>query len=326
MSNIFRKFVLILSVLVFLGSFVFIGFYFSNNQAFASEYLDTRNLLINSDFSNYQLFDSFCWNDPRPNVLVSKGCYNGYKISADGCFDNNRLFALERKRTSSYNFTNAFLSVGQSLPYYSLWKSDYKHNSIVYFHILDITDFNTGKTSIDFYSNLRYTLNIYTDYSGDPSFYVSLTSRVGNSYQTVKIDLGDKKIVGVQIGLYAESISGNVGNYWLYHTDMYLGNSPFPVGIDFDSVLDSTYEQGFNAGQTNGYDQGYNIGYNKGISDSNVYSFSSLMSSVIDAPIKAVMSAFDFEFLGTNMRSFLYSLLTIALVLFVVKIVLKGGS
>lgn len=92
--------------------------------------------------------------------------------------------------------------------------------------------------------------------------------------------------------------------------------------------------------QSNIYQQGYDDGYAKatntvnkasasyvqGLNDGNAndYSFFSLMTSVINAPLQAFNGMFNVEILGTNIRSFLLALFTIGLVIFIVRHLVGG--
>lgn len=87
------------------------------------------------------------------------------------------------------------------------------------------------------------------------------------------------------------------------------------------------YSQGLNEGYTSGIAagklEGYNQGYNSGANAANKYTFMSLMGSVLDAPISAFTSLFDFEILGINMTQFALSLLTICVIITVAKLVMS---
>lgn len=72
----------------------------------------------------------------------------------------------------------------------------------------------------------------------------------------------------------------------------------------------------YQAGQTNGYDKGYQDGLSAG----NGATFFSLIAAVVDAPIKAFTSLFNFEILGMNITSFVLSLLTAALVIAAIRL------
>lgn len=86
------------------------------------------------------------------------------------------------------------------------------------------------------------------------------------------------------------------------------------------------YDEGIVVGGAESYDKGYingkNIGYEQGLQDANQYTFLSLISSVVDVPIRAITSLFEFDILGVNMKTFFLSLFTVAVILAVVKMIL----
>lgn len=102
-------------------------------------------------------------------------------------------------------------------------------------------------------------------------------------------------------------------------------NSPILVRLNFDtSNPNLIYTQGqydaygnnrFNAGQQAGYDRGYTAGLAAGGNNN----FMSLIAAVVDAPIKAFTSLFGFDILGFNMKTFVLSILTAALVVAIMR-------
>ena len=68
-----------------------------------------------------------------------------------------------------------------------------------------------------------------------------------------------------------------------------------------------------------GYDLGYIAGKNAGLAIAESGSFTSLITAVVDAPIKALTGLLDFEILGQNMLSFFGALLSLCLILFILK-------
>lgn len=70
-------------------------------------------------------------------------------------------------------------------------------------------------------------------------------------------------------------------------------------------------QQQYNQGQQ----VGYNEGYSAGISDGDNNSFLSLITAVVDAPVKAFTSLLNFDILGFNVKNVVLSLLTAALVI-----------
>ena len=92
---------------------------------------------------------------------------------------------------------------------------------------------------------------------------------------------------------------------------------------EIQDILNQAYEDGYKNGENDGYKDGYNdgenIGYSKGytqgIADSGEYSFLSLLTSVIDAPVNVLMDMLDFEILGTNLAAVIISILSVMLIL-----------
>lgn len=102
--------------------------------------------------------------------------------------------------------------------------------------------------------------------------------------------------------------------------------------VDSDSASYSAgYNDGYSvgncAGESSGYKKGYSVGdntgysrgYNAGVADSNDYTFLGLMSSVVDAPIKAFTGLFNFEVFGVNLSDFVLGVSTLCIIIFVVR-------
>lgn len=83
----------------------------------------------------------------------------------------------------------------------------------------------------------------------------------------------------------------------------------------------SGYNSGFSEGQSQGYNtgfgagrnEGYSSGYTAGIATGKNNNFMSLITAVVDAPIKAFTSLLNFEILGYNMKDLALALLTAGL-------------
>lgn len=72
----------------------------------------------------------------------------------------------------------------------------------------------------------------------------------------------------------------------------------------------------------NAYNDGKQAGYEQGLNESNQYTFSNLISAVIDVPIQSFQSLLNFEILGVNLLAFAESLIFIGLLLFLVKLLI----
>lgn len=95
----------------------------------------------------------------------------------------------------------------------------------------------------------------------------------------------------------------------------------------FDTAYDQGYNAGFDIGNDSGYNTGFNNGYtagesagfNQGVLESNDYSFLGLLTAVVDAPVTVLRETFNFNFLGFNVTTFIFSILTICLVIAILK-------
>lgn len=87
-------------------------------------------------------------------------------------------------------------------------------------------------------------------------------------------------------------------------------------GTSFNPNLVYTRQEYLNYGSTQftfGKNEGYNNGYAAGIAAGGNNNFISLITAVVDAPIKAFTSLLDFEILGYNMKNLALALLTAGL-------------
>jgi len=129
-----------------------------------------------------------------------------------------------------------------------------------------------------------------------------------------------------------------IPTWYSYSTqpESYLTYRKYYTGVDFDLSDDQIYLQGYNQGLADnqstiydngyiaGYDTGYGVGRNDGIASANNYSFLGLIGAVIDAPINAFTSLFNFEFMGFNLLNFITSLITLALIIWLIKLIFGG--
>ena len=132
------------------------------------------------------------------------------------------------------------------------------------------------------------------------------------------------------------------------HSDYYYRNYECPLRryyINAPNFNDNEYYQqgfdigkseglseGFSAGEKVGYDNGkkageiigYNEGYDDASEESGNFTFLSLISSVVDAPMSYFSSLFNFELLGVNLQGFLMALFTLCVIVTLVKLCLGG--
>lgn len=104
----------------------------------------------------------------------------------------------------------------------------------------------------------------------------------------------------------------------------------------FDNGKKQGLDEGFIKGEQWSKDTWYREGYYKGLAENNPYTFSSLLGSVIDAPITALFGnavevdgklvrvdgLLNFELLGVNLSTFLGGVLMASLVIAIIKLIL----
>lgn len=134
------------------------------------------------------------------------------------------------------------------------------------------------------------------------------------------------------------------GDYFAFYVASPLTSSDFVSRTYyFETVLTSTdgYQQGYDAGYDFGYSRGtdfgyqsglragrqlgYNNGFSDGVASANEYTFLGLIGAVIDAPLTAFVSLLNFEVFGFNMLNLLTGLFTLAVIIFIVRLVLGKG-
>lgn len=100
----------------------------------------------------------------------------------------------------------------------------------------------------------------------------------------------------------------------------------------YDAGYMNGYDAGNLAGQSTGYNNGYSVGdrvgynrgYDAGINAGTQYSFSSLLTAVIDAPVHVFIDLLNFEIMGYNLLNLVVGLLTFAIIVLILKLVLGG--
>lgn len=118
----------------------------------------------------------------------------------------------------------------------------------------------------------------------------------------------------------------------LVYTAFQSKNPTFLTTATYDGAYNAGYEDAkakydnLSAYMPGGveYQKIYDLGKLAGSSEN--YTFFGLISAVIDAPIKAFTGLFNFEIFGVNIKSFLLSLFTIALVIAIVKLFMGNGG
>lgn len=103
--------------------------------------------------------------------------------------------------------------------------------------------------------------------------------------------------------------------------ESYEQGEQFGYNTGYDKGNEDGYTTGYNGGYAQGKQDGYSVGYNDGAENAGNFTFFSLFSAVIDAPVQAITGLLDFEVFGYNMKNFCFSLLTVCVIITIVKVV-----
>ena len=103
-------------------------------------------------------------------------------------------------------------------------------------------------------------------------------------------------------------------------------NSYYQAGFTdgYNDGLNVGTEDGYRDGYDTGLIDGYANGYNAGIEEGGSNNFTGLMSAVLDVPLRTFTSLLNFEILGVNILGFITALLTLAIIIFIVKLCIGG--
>ena len=192
-----------------------------------------------------------------------------------------------------------------------------------------------------YYSNIPFELRLSVNDSFSQSYAVLLTDNTENYSENED---------SLYIYLESDTISVRDSYYFFCYKESFLDTEVtvelFPMVGTIDCVFSCTtyltaydfvdsyvqsahtagYNEGYSVGEREGFLTGKNLGfdegYSKGVLDSNDYSWNGLIASVIDVPVQAFTSLFNFEILGVNMASFFFALLSVCVVLVVIKLIM----
>lgn len=237
-------------------------------------------------------------------------------------------FFFDFTLNSDYTFNFSRGVLGDSLYGVSHWTNLSLSSSGRSWHrswqIADVSSY--GKTYFQFaytfsssfnFNVVRIEVGTFTDYFGD------------SAYRGSYIIYSDSN--GEEVG-FVFRIVGNLNpNYYLSSRYYYLTGDLSSNDYYNQGYLDG-YSSGDVAGQSTGYNNGYsagqsvgyNNGYNAGVSASNQYTFSSLLTAVIDAPVHVFIDMLNFDIMGYNLLNLVVGLLTFAIIVLILKLILGG--
>lgn len=238
---------------------------------------------------------------------------------------------------------DGFLITGDT-PTNSAYFDVSKNNSFTYVNALFYTDYSNP--SLSFGERDSYYSDCLVYCSNDFNCNVS-SIFISSSQLTPLENFSSSWFVHYN---YIKFIDNN-GNYLIFAVSFLNSNSALnPLFFSYQPRLyflgnnfsdNQYYEQGYSDGQISGFDDGFLKGEEKGYSDGFIngrdegywegkqsvlegeqYSFTSLVASVIDVPVKTFTSLFNFEILGVNLSGFLLGLFTLSVAIFIIKLII----
>lgn len=130
--------------------------------------------------------------------------------------------------------------------------------------------------------------------------------------------LNNSIIVAMEFSFYQQS------GYARY-LNSYSGATLDSYNKGLQAGKDLGYNLGYKAGEISGLQRGeingFNKGYNQGRIDATDFSFFGLISAVIEVPINAITSLFNFEVFGYNLTNFVLFLFTLCVILAVLRLI-----
>lgn len=216
--------------------------------------------------------------------------------------------------------------------------------SYYYFKVLLINNNNASDYSFINFLDACQVIGVHY-FSRDFGYYrynCKINIPSSNASYSVYLVYDYSALINSQLDAYASTFEFSALSGFIY-----TGIPEEDYGVGYDAGFRDGYDQGYGAdafqdGYVDGYDtgyddgrsyadtlleqatnNGYNNGYYEGRASTESYSFLSLIGAVFDAPISALTGLLNFNILGVNMLSFFLSIMSLALALFILKIVFK---
>lgn len=187
--------------------------------------------------------------------------------------------------------------------------------------------FNNGNygVGVKFYQGENLILNV-TNWINNNYAYCSETSGATCSVQLSNfVNVGDKPDLQNSF-TYFDKIE-----IWSGDTDKRTGSFGFQ-NISYNQGYNSGYNIGYstgvstgeNTGYNKGYNSGYLYGYEKGVDavEGTDNTLVGLVGGILTAPVNMLKTIFDFEFLGINLTHFIFSIVSLFIVIWLIKVFL----
>ena len=202
------------------------------------------------------------------------------------------------------------------------------------------------------YTNYQYVTSSFNQSFTNQSFdylecnmtfnYIGQDS-LGNDYLAFSVDDGSYVVTTTQWNLtqnlYFQGLSttfydlsneldfSNLFNQIQNYVDSLNSESYGSFTTGYDEGYNNGYSQGLEDGGSSGYQTGYADGYSQGVSQDGA--MSAIFGGIINIallPINFFLAMLNFEVFGINIGSFVASLMTIAIVVMVIRMIFSGGN
>lgn len=338
MNNFWKSFLCVLACIFLCVASFFTGYFFSDtvkikqsSEINASCSLSTADT-VSSDFvfngSTIPLLVSWYskkagssfsdYDKPTVNLInSSSSVFDGYspfvfnlgKVNSD----NNRYLEIY------YNFNNEVdmrreIVVFNSDFIYDTWFTSslympYPYDKYLFYSYNVDSNFNFNVSSV--------VIGYKTNYQGGGIYSTFIKYLDNNGYRCEFQFVFDKTKISSSYYL-------NERTYYFVtdFTDNDYYNQGYQTG--FNNGVNSGNQTGYNNGYNVGYEDGVVNGYNDGVNATNSYSFSNLLTAVVNAPVSVFTNLLDFNIMGFNLLSLVAGLLTLGLIVLIIKLCLGG--
>lgn len=260
---------------------------------FSNEFIDTIQFTFLPVFSLFEMTEDITelYDFSFPELL---GCLPYMDMDTAYALHPEPINFILNRDFSSDNFENV------------IFKSDYQK-------IIDVDGFNVLAQPKIFFESSAY--DVFTH-----SSECNITTSIHFKCVIDDVDISDTCFVFpydyMTLILFFQDCRNNSDLNLTDYQPAIISNYMFTFsGLDVSLYNDCMYGS---------YNAGIDAGYSNAISDKGTLHDG--IFAIIDSPFKVLRDSLNFEFLGVNIKVFVFGLLTLILVGFVIKIVVKGGK
>lgn len=309
-------------------------FYGSNTWLYSYYFLMSDLVPRNTVNSPYNVRYSFSTLQPELGAsqyirFIFSACYNGYDADSLLSLYNAETFQVynpgDTSLTDEVQVTIKYggLGVSETTGYYLAVPDGYPY-------AFNCTYFNIVVTTTE---DSLFTANISQVRQGNSKMYdgffkgKTYSVRPADYYNYIRyIDVNG---CSVEFQFPLNCSSAFTDSFLLKSRTYYLSND-FDNNEFYQQGLYDGIQQGRQEGITIGEEQAVNKykeqwlqqGRQEGIASANHYTFLGLISAAVDAPLQALMGLLNFEILGINFFGLFGGLLTLAIILFILRVVI----